>query len=72
MLTQVYPLVVVGTSGVDSRIVATLQTILQKPGHLQDPGQGGIEIAQMQLQLLMTPFNLLRWWQNKNTKSPKD
>ena len=45
----------------DSRIVATLQTILQKPGNLQDPGQGGIEIAQMQLQLLMTPFNLLRW-----------
>ena len=53
-MTQVYPPVVVGTS-MDSRIVATLQTILQKPGNLQDPGQGGIEIAQMQLQLLMTP-----------------
>ena len=25
----------------DSRIVATLQTILQKPGNLQDLGQGG-------------------------------
>lgn len=56
----------------DSRIVATLQTILQKPGNLQDLGQGGeIEIAQMQLQLLTTAFNLLiRWfrWQNKKLK----
>ena len=55
----------------DSRIVATLQTILQKPGHLQDPGQGGIEIAQMQLQLLMTPFNLPRCWQNRTQKAQK-
>ena len=46
----------------DSRIVATLQTILQKPGttNLQDRGQGGIEIALMQYQLLTAPFNLLR------------
>ena len=46
----------------DSQIVATLQTILQKPGatNLQDRGQGGIEIALMQYQLLTAPFNLLR------------